>query len=141
MKRNFKIEKIYPILTVILSSLILVGIGHGIGPIGMFEIFSFPSYFFEAQNTQIPYERDIYISAGVFLIGQAGIISSYFLKNTIKYVFELTGLLILLTGFYILTFPLYNSLREFSFLTGIPFLLFATKSLAINLYKLKKRTN
>lgn len=138
MKRKIQIERIYPILTAVLSMLIIVGIGHGVGPIGLFEIFSFPSYFSEFRETQTTYEQDIYISAGVFLIGQLIVIASYFLKNRLKLVFELAGLLTLLIGFYILTFPLEDSLRGLSFGSGIPFLFFAVSSLVINLYKLKK---
>lgn len=131
-----KIEKIYPILTIALSLFPIVGIGHGIAPIGFFEIGAFPSFFTESDYSQSPYERDVYISAGVLLIGQIIIISSYFLKVKTRHIFRLLGILILLIGFYILAFPISDSLRSLAFYTGLPFLFIAFFTLLISINKL-----
>ena len=135
-----KIEKIYPILTIVLSLFPIVGIGHGIAPIGLFEIGAFPSFFSESNYSQSPYERDVYISAGILLIGQIVIVSSYFLKAKTRHYVRLLGILTLLVGFYILAFPISDSLRSLAFYTGLPFLLIALISLlfSFNQIRIKK---
>ncbi len=134
------IEKIYPILTIALSLFPIVGIGHGAAPIGLFEIGAFPSFFSESDYSQSPYERDVYISAGILLIGQIVIISSYFLKAKTRHYVRLLGILTLLVGFYILAFPISDSLRGLAFFTGLPFLLIASISLlfSFNEIRIKK---
>jgi intracellular septation protein A len=136
-----KVLKIYPFITLILSSLIIVGIGHGIAPIGLFEPASLLANISGKLETQSAYEYDIYIAATVLLMGQTTLLISFFLKRKLKHILEILGILVLLIGYYIIAFPFNDVLRWLSFTTGIPFLAFALITLTSSIIKIKKRTD
>lgn len=135
-----KVKKTRSIVIVFLSLFILVGYGHGFGPIGIIEIIVIPNIFLGDSYIQNSYERDMFTSALFLLIGQLILISSLFLKNQKRKFIEIAGIIILLIGFYILVFPMNDSLRRFSFYSGLPFLVIGVITLITRVVKLKKRT-
>lgn len=116
------------ILTVILHSLILIGIGHGGIFLLLFELGSIPALF----NGKIEfdfnadYEDKLMLSGLISLIGKVFLIFSFFVKtNFNKTLTELIGLVFLWLSVYSMTSGKwdYNSLAEFSFWSSVPFLI------------------
>ncbi|CAL2103846.1 conserved membrane protein of unknown function [Tenacibaculum sp. 190130A14a] len=119
-----KTTKIY---TIILHSFIIIGVGHGIGIMAMFDIASIPNlisgYGFALNGSF----SDKIMSIGLIsLIGKLLLITSFFIKSeNYKRVSEIIGVIMLWISVYFLTNGdwIYDSAHEIAFYTSIPFLI------------------
>lgn len=118
------------ILTIVFNFLIPIGAGHGIGVLGVFEIFGLTELI---QGEAIfnfigTYEERLYTAAAIALFGQIVLLFAFFRKLLIqKYLTIYAGLFILFFSYFILTLNLLDStLDSFSFWAGIPFVIVGT---------------
>jgi len=95
------------ILTIILSLLIIIGAGHGIGPLGLFEAATV--YYIVTDIGEIEFnivgsydDRLVAVSL-MSLIGQLVLILTFFLKLRLRSALTVVGCVILLAAIFILT--------------------------------------
>ena len=109
--------------TIIANLFILIGAGHGVGPIGIVEVFRFNSYFFhEPIKFSGSYDNTIPLSLIISLIGQLLLFVSLFnLPKQLK----MCAICILWLGFIYLTHNIVtgDKLSWFSFWSGTPFVI------------------
>jgi hypothetical protein len=127
---NFKGLTIW---TIVLSFFIIIGAGHGIGCIGLIEIAAIVSPFTKSNiwtdkfslSLTADYDNSLLASALFTLIGHILLIVSLLVKNVkIRFWTKVSGLLSLWLSFYYLTHNLlHDGLSQFSFVTGLPFLI------------------
>ena len=121
-----KITKLI-IWTVALNFFILIGIAHGIAPIGLIEIGWFPYLNSKEFHWSITSSYDNSICAIAFLnfLGQIILITSLILKNLkAQAIVIYSGFIVSWIGFVYLTHTLFiNSAARISFITGILFLI------------------
>lgn len=128
------------ILTIVLNFFIIVGAGHGIGTIGLLEIFWLPQFYSIgtedfSYSLNSSFDQILGFVALLSLIGQLLLLSAIFIEK-IALVLSVTGLLILWIGFYYIIHNAFeNEKSQISFVTGIPFLI----SSAILAYRIIKR--
>lgn len=119
--------KTIKIYTIILHSFIIIGVGHGIGIMGMFDIASIPNLISGYGFTLNGSFSDKIMSIGLIsLIGKLLLITSFFIKTkNYKRVPEIIGVIILWISVYFLTNGdwIYDSAHEIAFYTSIPFLI------------------
>ncbi|PQB07300.1 hypothetical protein BST83_09135 [Polaribacter filamentus] len=115
------------ILTIILHSFIILGVGHGIGIMGIIDIASIPNlienYGFTLNGE---FSNKIMTIGLISLIGKILLIISLFLKTKLcERILEIVGILLLWISVYFLTSGNwnYNSVYEIAFWTSIPFLI------------------
>lgn len=113
-------------LSALFSFLIPVGAGHGIGTLGLFEIFGFAEIFkreFEPAMTG-SYEYRIQMAAILGLFGQIALVVAILLRKwRPKLIFICGGLLLTIIGYVTLTNNYFeSSVDRLSFWGGIPFL-------------------
>jgi hypothetical protein len=117
------------VLTIFFNIFILVGAGHGIGFLGLIEVIGFREIFRgETQFSLIGnYDDRLFTSALLSTLGQLMLFVAYFRSGLrIKFKIIYTGLFVLFISFFVLTNDLFNSdLDNFSFWTGLPFLITA----------------
>jgi hypothetical protein len=115
------------ILTVILHSFIILGVGHGIGIMGIIDIASIPNLIENYGFTLNGEFSDKIMTIGLIsLIGKILLIISLFLKTKLcERILEIVGILLLWISVYFLTSGNwnYNSVYEIAFWTSIPFLI------------------
>lgn len=120
------------ILTLILNSIILIGVpaGHGYGIMIMFEFISIPTLIkngFDFQK-EYPFESSLIFIALVSLIGKLISIVLLFSKNILnKKNWIYIGLTLMLISFFIVCYGAWNYdnfLFAITFGSGIPFLMY-----------------
>jgi hypothetical protein len=115
------------ILTVILHSFIILGVGHGIGIMGIIDIASILNLIENYGFTLNGEFSDKIMTIGLIsLIGKILLIISLFLKTKLcERILEIVGILLLWISVYFLTSGNwnYNSVYEIAFWTSIPFLI------------------
>ncbi len=129
---NIKKTKLY---TILFHSLIIIGAGHGIGIIGIFDvigIIQIPEIYKNGIqfNMNTDYEDRLSLVVIFSVIGKITLITSLFLnKDTIKNLIALIGILLLWISVYFLTYGnwSYDWLYGFSFFTSIPFIIYSMK--------------
>ena len=123
MKSRIKKVKI---TTIIVHSLILIGAGHGIGFLGIFDIACIPNLIMDTNFTLSGSFEATIMSIGLLsFIGKIILGISFFIKTSLKKnIAELIGLLFLWSTIYFLTLGNwnYNSVYELAFWTSLPFL-------------------
>ena len=115
---------------IILNFFIMIGAGHGIAPIGLFEIsgilqgFGINTEYFSLSLTA-SYDKSISAAALFSLIGQLSLTFSISIKNRKRiFWFKILGLFFLWTGFYYISHNLStDNASELGFIFGIPFLI------------------
>ncbi len=120
--------KTLTICTIILNFFIIVGVGHGIGCIGIFEIVFFR--FITSENFSLSltssYENSIGAVTLFSLAGQILLIISFATKKQ-KTAFwsKAIGLILLWFGFFYLSHNLFSNdgISQISFFFGLPFLI------------------
>jgi hypothetical protein len=120
MKNNKRLS----VVILFLSMLIIVGAGHGIGLLIFIELLLIPdliSYLIEGRNS---FEDVIVISGIVVFFGQLFLTVSFFKKSRAQVLYQFTGVITILIGFVMLTYPLDTSNQRLSFYSGIPLLVF-----------------
>ena len=128
---NIKKLKIYNIL---FHCFIVIGVGHGIGVMGIFDllgIIQIPTIFKNGIEFDFNGEFEDRLSLVVIssLTGKLFLISSLLIKkNQIKNITGIFALLFLWSSIFILTSGNwnYNSLYEIAFWTSVPFLISST---------------
>ena len=125
--KNFKRLTIW---TIILSSLIIIGAGHGIGCIGLLEIVGFFNKFDIGTedfslSLRASYDKSLPTVALFALVGHILLLISILTKSYKKLVWtKVVGLIFLWTSFYYLTHNYFSDdLSHMGFITGIPFLI------------------
>jgi hypothetical protein len=115
------------ILTIILHSFIILGVGHGIGIMGIIDIASIPNLIEDYGFTLTGNFSDKIMSIGIIsLIGKVFLILSLFTKPKLnKRVYEIVGIALLWVSVYFLTSGnwSFDSSYEIAFWTSIPFLI------------------
>jgi hypothetical protein len=115
------------ILTIILHSFIILGVGHGIGIMGIIDIASILNLIENYGFTLNGEFSDKIMTIGLIsLIGKILLIISLFLKTKLcERILEIVGILLLWISVYFLTSGNwnYNSVYEIAFWTSIPFLI------------------
>lgn len=128
-----KIKRNSLILTIILHSFIILGVGHGIGIMGMIDIASIPNLIDDYGFTLSGEFNDKIMSIGLIsLIGKILLIISIFLKSEFyKRILEIVGIILLWISVYFLSSGnwRYNSVYEIAFWTSIPFLISSLNSM------------
>jgi hypothetical protein len=112
-------------LTIILNTLIIIGAGHGIGPLGLFEVVSIRELILGDFHFNIAgrYDDRLMTVGLISLMGQSTLISGFFFDRRIKSLLTIIGCLIMLTGTYILTKDSKDmNLDMFSLLFSLPFI-------------------
>jgi len=117
------------ILTIVFNFFILIGAGHGIGFLGLFEILGFKEFIAGDVKFSLSgdHENRLFTAAIISLVGQIILLRSFYEKALLtKFTIIYVGLFILFFSFFVLANDLFNSeLDAFSFWTGTPFLIFA----------------
>jgi hypothetical protein len=133
------------IITIILNSIILIGVpaGHGYGIMVMFEFISIPTLIkngFDFQK-EYPFESSLILIALVSLIGKLISISLLFLKNILnKKNWIYIGLTLMLISFLFVCYGAWeydNFLFAITLGSGIPFLMYFGRILHL----IKKENN
>ncbi len=112
-------------LTIILNLLIIIGAGHGIGPLGLFEIVSVRELISGDFNFNIAgqYDERLMTVGLICLMGQLTLTASFFFDGRIKSLLTIIGCLVMLTGTYILTKDSRDmNLDMFSLIFSLPFI-------------------
>ena len=121
------------ILTIILHSFIILGVGHGIGIMGLIDIASIPNLIDGYVFTLSGEFNDNIMSIGLIsLIGKMCLILSLFLKPKFyKRILEIIGIVILWVSVYFLSSGnwSYNFVYAIAFWTSIPFLISSLNSI------------
>ena len=93
------------VLTIVLNLLIIIGAGHGIGPLGLFEIFSVRELLTGEFSFNITgrYDERLMSVAIISLAGQLILILTFFITKKVKSSLTIFGSVVLLTGIFILT--------------------------------------
>ncbi len=145
LKTELKLIKRALIITLILNSIILIGVpaGHGYGIMIMFEFISIPSLFkngIEFKN-EYPFESSLTLIALISLIGKLISISLLFTKNILnKKNLIYVGLTLLLISFLLVCYGAWNYdsfLFAITLGSGIPFLMYFGRVL----YLINKENN
>ncbi|AOW18418.1 hypothetical protein LPB03_13560 [Polaribacter vadi] len=130
------------IITIILHSFIILGVGHGIGIMGIIDIASIPNLIDDYGFTLSGEFNDKIMSIGfISLIGKVFLIISIFLKPEFyKRILEIAGILLLWTSVYFLSSGnwSHNSVYEIAFWTSIPFLISSLNSIFLIFRKYQK---
>ncbi len=117
------------ILTIVFNFLILIGAGHGIGFLGLIEIFGLNEFIKGDVKFSLTgdYDNRLFTAATIALVGQIVLFVAYFRKvQAQKFKTIYVGLFILFFSYFILTIDFFNStLDSFSFWAGTPFLVLA----------------
>jgi hypothetical protein len=115
--------RVLTVWTLILNSVIIIGAGHGIVPLGVLEILWLYSLF---GTEQYPLHSSV-----VFVLctvaGQAFLINSLFIKYQRVSSIQILGLILLWIGFLFLINSEINESGFVSFIIGIPFLILSGK--------------
>lgn len=140
-----KIKRNSLILTIILHSFIILGVGHGIGIMGIIDIASIPNLIDDYGFTLSGEFNDKIMSIGLIsLIGKVLLIISIFLKREFyKRILEIVGIILLWTSVYFLSSGnwRYNSVYEIAFWTSIPFLISSLNSMFLILGEIRSNKN
>ncbi|WP_289046389.1 hypothetical protein [uncultured Olleya sp.] len=120
------------IITLILNSIILIGVpaGHGYGIMAMFEFISIPSLFKNGIDFQkeYPFESSLILTALVSLIGKIILIVCLFSKRILeKKLWVYIGLFLMIIPFLIIVYGAWNYdtfLFAITLGSGIPFLMY-----------------
>lgn len=143
MKILKKIKRNSIILTVILHSFIILGVGHGIGIMGIIDIASIPNLIDDYGFTLSGEFNDKIMTIGfISLIGKILLIFSLFQKIELsEKIFEIIGIVLLWISVYFLSSGNwnYNFVYAIAFWTSIPFLI-SSLNLAFLIFK-KQRKN
>ncbi|WP_397447791.1 hypothetical protein [Polaribacter sp. R77954] len=143
MKILKKIKRNSIILTVILHSFIILGVGHGIGIMGIIDIASIPNLIDNYGFTLSGEFNDKIMTIGfISLIGKILLIFSLFQKKELsEKIFEIIGIVLLWISVYFLSSGNwnYNFVYAIAFWTSIPFLI-SSLNLAFLIFK-KQRKN
>ena len=136
---NIKKTKLY---TILFHSIIIIGAGHGIGIMGIFDvigIIQIPEIYKNGIifNLNGDYQDRLSLVVIFSLIGKIILITSLFLN---KNIITLIGIIILWISVYFLTSGnwSYDWLYGFSFLTSIPFLIYSIKLTKLILENIKQ---
>src|SRR5207253_6697870 len=121
--------KVQTIWIIVLSFFIIIGLGHGIACIGLFEIFGLTN-FYKAGGENISflltgsYEESLGAAALLALIGHVILIVSFFIKENKKFRLIIPGIVFLWISFYYLSHNLFADAGSLlGFLFGLPFLI------------------
>ena len=125
------------ILTIASSLIVFIGAGHGIAPIGLFEVVILSDLRNLHLNISGSYDDRLPTVALLSLLGQCFLISSFFFDSNLKQKLTLTGCLILFAAVFILTTDPQN-LSTLSFLTALPFI---ATALFLSIKELRALTN
>jgi hypothetical protein len=123
------------IWTLISNMLILIGVGHGVGPLGIFEVFglSNPSAFADKLVFSLHETYDHLLLSSLLLtfIGQVGLISTLAFKQPEpKLIVLIISLAFMFVGVLYLSINMQDySPSMLSFVTSIPFLVLSVISL------------
>jgi hypothetical protein len=113
-------------LTIVFNLFIIIGAGHGGGPLGLFEIMGLGDLFSGDFQFNISgrYDERLMTVGLVSVLGQSILISSYFFDKKVKTWLTIIGCLILLTATFILTKDALDihSIDIFSLFTALPFI-------------------
>jgi hypothetical protein len=140
---NIKKIKLY---TILFHSFIIIGAGHGIGIMGIFDIigiFQIPEIYKNGIHFNLngDYQDRLSLVIIFSIIGKITLITSLFLnRNKIKSLITIIGIIILWISVYLLTSGNwnYNWLYGFSFITSIPFLIYSMKLTKLIIEKIKQ---
>jgi len=128
------------IWTIVLSVIIIIGAGHGIGFLGLMEIGGFINRFkIGTENFSLSlnssYDNSIFPSALFALLGHLFLFVSLFKKN---FLIQIAGLCFLWISFYYLIHDFISDPAALlGLFTGIPFLIFS----GILFYRIIKQKN
>ncbi len=118
-----KTIKIQVIITLIFNSLILIGAGHGFGPVILFEILMFSKDFTkDCVNLIGTYDERLIPFSFFNLIIQIILLISIFAKFKAKKLINLSCILLIINLLYFTFDFTESSLSRFTILSGIPFL-------------------
>ena len=121
-----KTIKILTILTLIFNALILIGAGHGFGPIILIEALLFsPNYLKDSEINLIGnYDEKIIPFAIINLIFQILLFFSLFVKASLKNKLINIASVVLILNLIYFTYDFTKSnLSQFTIVSGIPFLI------------------
>jgi hypothetical protein len=132
LKNTLELIKRAIIITLILNSIILIGVpaGHGYGIMVMFEFISIPSLLKNGIDFQkeYPFESSLIITALISLIGKIILIVSLFSKRILeKKLWIYIGLLLMIIAFLIVVYGAWDYdtfLFAITLGSGIPFLMY-----------------
>jgi hypothetical protein len=134
------------IWTIVLSFLIIIGIGHGIAFIGLLEIGGLFNWFrigteYFSLSLSASYDKSL-AAAAIFAFGGHILLIRSLLEKRYTFIFwtKISALLFLWTSFLYLSHNIFNdNASEIGFFTGIPFfvcsIILAYKIIRENLYR------
>lgn len=130
------------VLTIVLSLLIIIGAGHGIGPLGLFEVFGIRELLTGEFHFDIAgqYDDRLPTVAVMSFVGQSVLILAFFFDNKVKSGLTVFGCIVLLTAIYILTQDFTGlNLEAFSLVFSLPCIVTAIRLLALETKQLLKK--
>lgn len=122
---SMKIIKFLSILTLIFNALILIGAGHGFGPIILFEFLLFSADFTKGSEINLigNYDEKLIPFAFLNLIFQLILFSSIFMNQKLKTRIITISVICLILNLIYFTYDFVESnLSRFTLISGIPFI-------------------
>ena len=119
-------RRVVKLYMIVFHALIILGVGHGIGFMGLIDVASIPNLISDYGFTLKGSFSDRIMSIGLIsLVGKVLLLISFFIKKfQTKEILEFLGLILLWGSFFFLNFNLgSNSSGGIIFFTGIPFLI------------------
>jgi len=120
------------IRTIISNALIVVGAGHGIGFLGLIELFWLPQFYgIKTEDFSLSiassYDKTLGFVALLSLAGQILLLITLLIKRQqTTLLIKIVGLLLLWAGFFYLTHHLFvDTASLIGLITGLPFLTFS----------------
>ncbi len=140
--------KITRLLTIIFSMMILVGAGHGIGPLIIFELGFYALLTGEVEfNLVGRYADRLPAAAMIALVGQAILIVNFFFEKNVKAYLSILGTLIILVAIYVLIQDVmtqdatFFNLDFFSLVFSIPAIVTGLRLLIFDIRELSAKKN
>ncbi|HEU5290102.1 MAG TPA: hypothetical protein VFU05_05610 [Cyclobacteriaceae bacterium] len=113
-------------LTIVFNLFIIIGAGHGIAPLGLFEVMSLTNLFSGDFQFNISgrYDERLMTVGLISVLGQSILISSYFFDKEVKSKLTIIGCFILFAATFLLTKDALNihSIDILSLFTALPFI-------------------
>ncbi|PZR03269.1 MAG: hypothetical protein DI539_26445 [Flavobacterium psychrophilum] len=125
------------VLTIVFNILILIGAGHGIGFLGLIEIFALHEFFRGDVKFSLTgdYDDRLFTAATIAAVGHIILLVAYYRKSIVqKCKIIYVGLFSLMLSYFILTIDFFSSgLDSLSFWAGMPFFLLSIFLLVVTI--------
>jgi hypothetical protein len=138
--------KTLPALTIILSSLIIIGAGHGSGFLGLIEIaWLFQSYWIGTEDFSLSlsssYDKTLSAAAMIAFIGHIVMLVAFVVKGQKNIsLIQIIGIILLWLAYVYIIHDIANILSLIGLVTGLPFIIVSGRLFYKNISRTLKPT-